>query len=147
MPWVRSLIIWSDFNPYYRPSFFTHCWIQHKNLNTKIHVLCPTTKFCLRTRISEPCNEIIEFSEKIANPLIYTQKVLKLFSRNFTKATFENFKMFFSLLNTFHLAFVQRNTTPNITINLNIFGTIKNFGFHKTIFILRRYLPFSWNFH
>ena len=59
--------LWSDLNFYYRPSFFAHFWIQHKILNTKIHFLCPTTKFCLRARIFEPCGVISKIKVRDMN--------------------------------------------------------------------------------
>ena len=48
----------SDLNFYYRTLFFAIFWNRHKIPNTKIHFLCPTTKFCLRARISEPCRSM-----------------------------------------------------------------------------------------
>ena len=56
MLWVRSLILWSDLHFYWGPSFFADFWFQYKILYTKIHFLGPTTKFCLRVKISEPCS-------------------------------------------------------------------------------------------
>ena len=51
--WVRSLDLFSDLNFYERPSFFTIFWNWHKIPNTIIHLICPTTKFNLRTIIYE----------------------------------------------------------------------------------------------
>ena len=53
--WVCSLDLFSDLNFYYRPSYFAIFWNRHKIPNTKIHFIYPTTKFYLRTIISEPC--------------------------------------------------------------------------------------------